>query len=42
MPVFATLLSVIFLRERPSKDRLTGLSLIPLGVALIVGSGLFS
>jgi drug/metabolite transporter (DMT)-like permease len=40
MPLFATLLSVLVLRERVARDRLAGLALIPGGVLLLLGPGL--
>ncbi|MGO6819630.1 DMT family transporter [Rhizobium brockwellii] len=42
MPLFATILAVVLLNERTTRDRVAGLALVPLGVALIIGSGVIA
>jgi len=42
MPLFAALLSAMFLKERIGRSRLFGLGLIPVGVALVAGTSIAS
>jgi len=40
MPLFATILSVLFLAESIARNRLIGLTLIPVGIVMIIGSSI--